>query len=50
MEEGGGKLWERLKERIGMQGVDGLYGLGIREASPDGRRRIEERLESDGGG
>ena len=42
-----GELWEWLEARIGMQGVGGLDGLGIREASPDVRRGIEESLESE---
>lgn len=45
-----GELWGWLEARIGMQGVDGLNGLGIREASPDVRRGIEERLATETAG
>lgn len=40
-----GELWEWLEARIGVQGLDGINGLGIREASPDVRKGIEKRLE-----
>lgn len=42
-----GELWEWLEARIGMQGVGGLEGLGMREASVDVRQGIQERLESE---
>lgn len=42
-----GELWEWLEARIGMQGVGGLEGLGIKEASPEVRQGIQERLESE---
>lgn len=42
-----GELWEWLEARIGMQGVGGLEGLGIREANLDVRQGIQERLESE---
>lgn len=45
-----GDLWEWLEARIGMQGLDGLNGLGFQEASPDVRKGIEEQLESETAG
>lgn len=45
-----GELWEWLEARIGVQGLDGINGLAMREASPDVRKGIEERLESETAG
>ncbi len=44
-----GELWEWLETRIGVQGTNGLNGLGINEASEDVRRGIEEKLGEETG-